>query len=453
MLATVDKPVVCPALVGRTSDLEALHLHLDQAKDGKGHTVLLSGEAGIGKSRLVDEAKARALALGFLPFQGNCFQPDRSCPYAPLLDLLRAYLIGMGEPIPAEKEALARDLFPLLPEFVPAQASAALPVPNPEHEKRRLFSVLAQFFIRQATRQPVLLIIEDVHWSDDISLEFLHYLARQTTTQRLLVLLTYRSDEVSPDLKHWLAQLDQERLSQECSLTRLTRRDVDVMLRAIFQVQRPIHAAFLDTFFTLTEGNPFFVEEVLKSLTATGEIIDRDGLQDHKPLNDLHIPRSIEDAVQQRSRHLSQRANTRYFLDRCRFPTSMPTIGLLDLNPNSLAATTRRIRRYRPITFLANVLSLLQIDAPLFDSIGLNYLLHCLPGDMRSKSVVFYNLKPLLNAGGVIFGTAMPPLDLSPDEVLTTTRSVRKRLDLTRSVEPALMQECLEKASSASPVA
>lgn len=107
------------------------------------------------------------------------------------------------------------------------------------------------------------------------------------------------------------------------------------------------------------------------------------------------------------ARHLDVGVGTGYFLDRCRFPTSTPTIGLLDLNANSLAATMRRIRRYHPMTFQANVLEPLQLDAPLFDSIGLNYLLHCLPGDLRSKSVVFRNLKPLLTAGGVIFGTTI----------------------------------------------
>ena len=312
MAASFDKPVICPVLIGRTADLEALHLHIDQVKEGKGQTILLSGEAGIGKSRLVAEAKAYALSIGFLLLQGHCFQPDHSCPYAPLLDLLRAYLTSSasGDPPVDVNAALARNLFPLLPELVPPSSDPAVPPLDPEHEKRRLFSVLAQFFIYQATRHPVLLIIEDAHWSDDISLEFLHYLARQITTKPLLVLLTYRSDEASSALRHWLAQLDREHLSQEVFLTRLTRSDIDLMLRAIFQVPRPIRATFLDAFYALTEGNPFFVEEVLKSLMATGEMWGEDGLQDHKPFRDLHVSRSVQDAVQQRSRQISREANT-----------------------------------------------------------------------------------------------------------------------------------------------
>ena len=111
------------------------------------------------------------------------------------------------------------------------------------------------------------------------------------------------------------------------------------------------------------------------------------------------------------ARHLDVGVGTGYFLDKCRFPSATPTIGLMDLNPNSLAVTARRIRRYHPLTFKANVLEPLQINAPQFDSIGLNYLLHCLPGDLHSKGVVFRNLKPLLNEGGVIFGTTILGVD------------------------------------------
>ncbi len=105
--------------------------------------------------------------------------------------------------------------------------------------------------------------------------------------------------------------------------------------------------------------------------------------------------------------HLDVGVGTGYFLDKCRFPSSTPTIALLDLNPNSLQATSQRLARYNPAIYLANVLEPFEIDAPGFDSIGLNYLLHCLPGTMLSKGVVFANLMPLLNNSGVVFGTTI----------------------------------------------
>src|SRR5438045_2399771 len=85
---------------------------------------------------------------------------------------------------------------------------------------------------RASANRAHLLGVEDLHWSDVISLEFLHYLARRCATHPLLLLLTYRSDEVRPSLRHFLAQLDRERLAQECTLARLTREEVEAMLRA-----------------------------------------------------------------------------------------------------------------------------------------------------------------------------------------------------------------------------
>ena len=206
----------------------------------------------------------------------------------------------------------ARELAPLLPDvvhlFPDLTVLPPLPSLDPEQEKRRLFVALTHVFLSQAAEQPLLLVVEDVHWSDDASLEFLQYFARRCATQPLLVLLTYRSDEVRPTLSHWLAELDREHLGQEVALNRLTRSETGAMLQAIFDLGRPVQSAFLDAIYTLTEGNPFFIEEILKSLIAASEISYTDGVWDRKPLGELHIPRSIADAVQQRSQHLSESA-------------------------------------------------------------------------------------------------------------------------------------------------
>src|SRR5947199_9810668 len=92
MTTAFNTSVICPLLIRRIDELAAFHLLLDRAKSGQGQIVLLSGEAGIGKSRLAAEAKTYATAQGFLLLQGQCFPTDRPCPYAPLLDLLRSHL-------------------------------------------------------------------------------------------------------------------------------------------------------------------------------------------------------------------------------------------------------------------------------------------------------------------------------------------------------------------------
>ena len=178
MTVSLNTPVVCPVLIGRTPDLALLQLCIEQVKDGKGQVALLCGEAGIGKSRLVTEIQTEAFAQGFQLLQGNSYPTDRSFPYAPLLDLLRSIFLASS---PAQIAALvgpyARELAPLLPDVVHLFSDLTVlpPFPSidPEQEKRRLFAALAHFFLSQAAEQPLLLVVEDLHWSDDTSLEFL----------------------------------------------------------------------------------------------------------------------------------------------------------------------------------------------------------------------------------------------------------------------------------------
>lgn len=106
-------------------------------------------------------------------------------------------------------------------------------------------------------------------------------------------------------------------------------------------------------------------------------------------------------------RHLDVGPGTGYFLDKCRFPIPDPALALLDLNRNSLEVAARRLRRYQPQTIRADVLRPLPPPTTGYDSVGLGYLLHCLPGTMADKAVLFRHLQPWLNSGGVIFGTTI----------------------------------------------
>ena len=315
MERSVNRPLLCPKIIGRTPEFAALRSLVEQAKGGQGHIALIAGEAGIGKSRLVSELKTIAVAQGFLVVQGACFPTDLTYPYAPLLDLLRSLVASNPKAsLTAAVETLARDIFPLLPELVPDQT---IPPPRlePEQEKRRLFAVLATFFLHLSTQAPLLLIIEDVHWSDDTSLDFLHYLARRSASQPLLLLVTYRHEEMQPELSSWLAQLDRERLAHEVRLVPLSRNEVDTMLSAIFEerhtsfdMRRFLHRELLDALYTLTEGNPFFVEETLSSLIAVGDIFYVQGYWNRRAGSEVSIPRSVQDAVQQRTARVGEAA-------------------------------------------------------------------------------------------------------------------------------------------------
>ncbi len=303
-------PIVSPVLVGRAETLASLDRLITEVRAGRGRVALIEGEAGIGKSRLVAEAKTRVTALDWLILHGSCFEHDSALPYGPLLDLLRTFCATRSP------EQLARDFGPtaselmiLLPELATRFPDLVRrPALEPDQEKRRLFESFVQFFVRLSVVQPTLVVVEDLHWGDGTSFEFLFQLARRIVSQPILLMLTCRSDEPNANLAHFLAELDRERLVTELALNRLSVDEVETMLRAIFQLDRPVRAESLESVFALTEGNPFFIEEVLKSLVMAGEVFYVDGVWHRKPTRELHIPRSVQDAVQRRVKQLSEKA-------------------------------------------------------------------------------------------------------------------------------------------------
>src|SRR5262249_37115834 len=138
-----------------------------------------------------------------------------------------------------------------------------------EQAKRRLFQSLADFLTTHhplwTTDSSEMIILEDLHWCDDATLEFLHFFVRKLGDYPLLLLGTFRPDEISPGLRRWLAALDRTRLATEIQLTALTQTEISEMVRAIFRLPRASQSDFVEALHQLTGGNPFFVEEVLKT--------------------------------------------------------------------------------------------------------------------------------------------------------------------------------------------
>ncbi len=153
-----NKPVVCPTIVGRATEIAALHVIVHEVEEGQSRIVLLSGEAGIGKSCLVAEIETEADSRGFVVLQGNCFQRDLTSPYSPLLDLLRLYFANQPSEVrEAELQPFAQELLPVLPDLVtPTPAPAMLPTSGPEQEKRRLYVTLTTILTKQAAGHPLL---------------------------------------------------------------------------------------------------------------------------------------------------------------------------------------------------------------------------------------------------------------------------------------------------------
>ena len=280
MTLPVDTPLVCPVLVGRSVHIEAMRRLADRARTGAGGAILLSGEAGTGKSRLAADMRDWAMDDGWRVLVAACDEADRGRPYAPIYDLLQRVPATDATGVAAKLQEVGQ-------------------------ERSQLLYATAGLFERLAADRPLLLIVEDLHWCDDASLDLLFYLARRLVRERVLLLLTYRSDETFGDLGDFLAKLDQQRLATEMSLAKLSRTEVDQMVRAIFDQPRPLRAEFLEQLYQLSEGNPFFVEEILRAMVRSGDIYFDQGIWDRKPLAELHIPRSVQELMRRRREELS----------------------------------------------------------------------------------------------------------------------------------------------------
>jgi DNA-binding CsgD family transcriptional regulator len=307
----LDHDVVSPTLIGRDLQVSALRRVLSRAQGGSGAVALILGEAGVGKTRLLRTMIEEARGAGFFVLNGACFEAERTIPYAPLLDLVRLFattsstaIVGhVLAPAAGELTGIFPELRSLLPDATPSLTA------DPESDRRRLFHALTQAITALARTQPVMLAFEDVHWSDDASLELIFHLARSHASQHVIIALTYRSEEISPRLSRLIADLERARLVMDLPVTRLGRDDVGAMLRAIFGPHENLGPEFIQLLHGLTEGNPFFVEETLKALLIAGDLTPAaGGGWKARPLERVRVPRTAVEAVRRRLDALTQPA-------------------------------------------------------------------------------------------------------------------------------------------------
>ena len=179
------RSVVCPTSVGREAPLRTLLERLDRAVEGQGTVLLLGGDAGVGKSRLVRDLKQEATARCIRVIEGRCSSTESSVPYAPFMDALRFRIAkGEGEEVAKILGPLRAILAPIFPQLESAPTiseHASERERDPERPYALIFGVLE----RLASDDPMLLVLEDVHWADQTSLELLHHLAHRATSLRL----------------------------------------------------------------------------------------------------------------------------------------------------------------------------------------------------------------------------------------------------------------------------
>lgn len=295
--------LVCPILVGRESELNAYRRVLEEALEGRGRLLFVSGEPGVGKSAFVREALRAATPPGYRILPGAAVQWERGLPYAPFLSALRAGFAGS-----ALRDVVGRtapDIGPLLPEL--GQAGAAADSPIERHRIARSFTELLQAIAQQA---PLLLVLEDLHWGDEASIALLQHLARAIEQHSVVVLGTYRSDEVHRrhPLSGLVADLTRARLAVPVPLDLLGTHQTDELVRATLG-GAPIEREVLDAIYSRSEGNPFFAEELLKSLVESRAITRGAGeVWQRGSAVYLRLPETLRDLVLGRLERLGDSA-------------------------------------------------------------------------------------------------------------------------------------------------
>ncbi|HEV8575417.1 MAG TPA: alpha/beta fold hydrolase, partial [Dehalococcoidia bacterium] len=301
-------PIGRTPMVGRGEERAQLRRLLEGAIRGHGSLVMVSGEAGVGKTRLVEELAAEGSGLGVLALTGHCYESE-DAPYVPFVEILQSGLRGTTQE--AFREGLGKysgDVAKLMPELrrLFADIPAPLELP-PEQERRYLFNSLSELLEQASRGQPLLLVVEDLHWADSSTLMLLQHIARRLQSIRVLLICTYRDTEIdgSSPFKETLAEIVRRRLAERIALKRLSPPDVRAILDALGGAGAPEPVA--QVVYSETEGNPFFVEEVFKHLAEEGKLFDLDGRWlDGIRLSEGDVPESIRLVLGRRLRRLSE---------------------------------------------------------------------------------------------------------------------------------------------------
>lgn len=257
-------------LIGRETALTHLLQYWGTARSGQGQVVLLSGPAGVGKTRLLEEAKPHVqLEEGWI-VRTHC-QDRTALPYQPVINILEALLhhlpTAVGESLPPE---LAR--------LLPAAGSDSLGDPGSVDQaeaRRRLFTACWDVLRQAAQKQTLKIVIEDLQWVDPATQELLDYLIGQAGQARLLLILTYRPEEFDPTtaLATLRRKLGHQQVAHTIELNLLTRDQVARFLKSALS-RKDVPEWLIDSFHQATDGNPLFIEETLKALAAEGQVAE-----------------------------------------------------------------------------------------------------------------------------------------------------------------------------------
>ncbi|MEK6255699.1 MAG: AAA family ATPase, partial [Chloroflexota bacterium] len=293
-------------MVGRNKEFQDVRSIWKKTVSGKGQSLLISGEPGIGKTRLTRETETHAEVSGGCALVGASYS-EGGAPYAAFGQIIRQVFSNDSTPKTDIPEYVMADILTFVPDLQPRFPDIS---PNPKleakQEQQRIFENITGFFRLLSTMQPLLLVVEDVHWSDSGTLLLLLHLARNIKEDAIMLMANYREVELDEDhpFHQVLLDINREHLATRIKLARLTQDQTSELLTSMFDDDATPN--FLESIFHETEGNPFFVEEVCKALVESGKLYYEDGEWHRPSMDELEVPQSIRIAIQARVRKLPE---------------------------------------------------------------------------------------------------------------------------------------------------
>ncbi|MCJ7559770.1 DUF2791 family P-loop domain-containing protein, partial [Candidatus Bathyarchaeota archaeon] len=310
-----------PVLVGRERELEEMMHSLDSAFEGKGTTVFVSGEAGAGKTRFVNEFLGSAKQKREITTLAGWCLSNAAVPYFPFIEAFNAYFSGSrnGENAPIssqQHEAQSKTENTMQVSSEESEIKTWLTGPrqiektgkleslSPQAWKDLTFAAVAKALLSISAKKPTILFMDDVHWADSASLALLHYISRAVASERVLVLATFRSEELSPDaeghphpLVEALRLMRREDLFKEIKLTNLNQNSVSVLAENM--VGGSLTPQLAEKLAEESRGNPLFIVESLRMLSEHGSLVQEHG-QWRLSVDELGIPTKIKDIILRR---------------------------------------------------------------------------------------------------------------------------------------------------------
>ncbi|MEX2236481.1 MAG: AAA family ATPase [Dehalococcoidia bacterium] len=301
-----------PPFVGREGEVARLTARLQETRARRGGLSMLAGEPGIGKTRTSEEFAENARNEGFTVLWGRCYEGEWTPPYAPFAEAIKEYAEAQ------RKEDLQADLGPgggaiarLVPEIRLRVPEFDEPTDlQPDEERFRLLDAVSQLLIAAAARNPLLLVLDDLHWADKGTVTMMRHISRFAPRNRLLMLGTYRNADVGREhpLTEAMGALPRETSYEHIQLKGLSREEIAELLRQM--ADRDVPPALIEAIGGETNGNPFFIREVLLHLIEEGKIFRQDGRwTSNVAIEDMGIPEGVRQVIASRLARLSETAN------------------------------------------------------------------------------------------------------------------------------------------------